>query len=108
MPRAPKKCGKHGCETRVTGRTYCDTHTTAWSGPRTASSLSHQTAEWKNARALVIATARRCALHISPRCTNRVDEIDMIISAADGGPIAAANMQPVCRPCHALKTRRER
>jgi hypothetical protein len=32
----------------------------------------------------------------------------MIISAANGGPIVTSNMQPVCRPCHALKTRRER
>lgn len=26
MPRAPKKCGRRDCETRVTGRTYCDIH----------------------------------------------------------------------------------
>lgn len=26
-PRAPKKCGRTGCEQRVTGRRYCDTHT---------------------------------------------------------------------------------
>jgi hypothetical protein len=27
MPRAPKKCGRPGCELRVVGRIYCDEHT---------------------------------------------------------------------------------
>lgn len=27
MPRAPKKCGRLGCETRVIARVYCDVHT---------------------------------------------------------------------------------
>jgi hypothetical protein len=27
MPRAPKKCGRQGCDQRVTGRPYCDQHT---------------------------------------------------------------------------------
>lgn len=27
MPRAPKKCGRIGCDQRVTGRTYCPAHT---------------------------------------------------------------------------------
>lgn len=26
MPRAPKQCGAPNCTTRITGRTYCDTH----------------------------------------------------------------------------------
>lgn len=26
MPRAPKRCGRTGCETRVVGRTYCPAH----------------------------------------------------------------------------------
>jgi hypothetical protein len=26
MPRAPKKCGRPGCDQRVVGRPYCDTH----------------------------------------------------------------------------------
>jgi len=26
MPRAPKACGRLGCEARVSGRTYCDEH----------------------------------------------------------------------------------
>ncbi len=27
MPRAPKKCARDGCETRIVGRTYCPPHT---------------------------------------------------------------------------------
>lgn len=26
MPRAPKRCGRFGCENRVVGRTYCPEH----------------------------------------------------------------------------------
>jgi len=36
------------------------------------------------------------------------DEVDHIVPLSRGGGDERSNLQPLCRPCHAAKTARER
>ncbi|WP_443081585.1 HNH endonuclease [Tsukamurella sp. USMM236] len=109
MPRAPKHCGHPDCTTPVRGTSYCPSHRNKWTSTgRTASSLTHRSAEWKRLRSAALAGNPDCALQISPRCTHQPTEVDLITPASQGGTLTPANTQPVCNPCHVLKTRRER
>mgnify|MGYP003619118941 CR=1 FL=1 len=51
MPRAPKKCGRLDCETRVTGRTYCPSHTK----PSPSSLASGRNRSERERRAIAVA-----------------------------------------------------
>ncbi|WP_368784547.1 HNH endonuclease [Arthrobacter sp. SX1312] len=105
MPRAPKKCADHQCETRVVGKRYCPEHTTVnWQRegtPRTA------TAEHKAWRSAVLARDKgQCKIR-GPRCTYRATEADHILAEAFGGTTTLDNGQAACSPCHRDKTQQE-
>jgi 5-methylcytosine-specific restriction protein A len=114
MPKAPRRCpGANGtCGYLITTTKYCPEHTAehSWTNKKTAtqSSISHQQADWRRLRRQVLASRPDCALQLTDRCTGRATEVDLIVPAAQGGEIRSANAQPVCHPCHAIKTRRER
>jgi 5-methylcytosine-specific restriction protein A len=103
MPRAPKKCGRSGCDTRVTGRTYCDEHNVGWvdNGGRTA------TAGHKARRAQVLARDKGVCQIKGPRCTYRATICDHILNVARGGTDDLSNLQAVCDNCHKDKTQAE-
>ena len=102
-PRAPKKCGRDGCETRVVGRTFCPEHSVGWrdNGGRTA------TAGHKARRTQVLARDKGVCQLNGPNCTHRATIADHIINVARGGTDDLTNLQAVCAPCHATKTQDE-
>ncbi|WP_443081579.1 HNH endonuclease [Tsukamurella sp. USMM236] len=109
MPRAPKHCGHPDCTTPVRGTSYCPSHRNKWTSTgRTASSQLHDSTEWRQARRTYMAGATRCEAQLTHRCTGQPEQCDMIRPASQGGQITPHNLQAICRPCHAVKTRRER
>lgn len=74
-PRAPKKCGRQGCEQRVIGRKYCDIHTAE------AQQRANTTARGYGA---THQTARRHALadfipgQICPRCQQPITDLTSV------------------------------
>jgi 5-methylcytosine-specific restriction protein A len=103
-PRAPKKCGKFGCEVRGTGH-YCPAHNLGWNaGPKPRTS----TPEHRAWRKEVLARDKGTCQIRGPRCTHRATEADHIINVAIGGAeFDLSNGQAVCSNCHKAKTQRE-
>jgi 5-methylcytosine-specific restriction enzyme A len=105
MPRAPKKCGRADCETRVTGRSYCPDHTEhGWaSSPR----RSQLPPDWRKIRGGVLDRAGyRCValLRDGTRCTAKATEVD---HRTPRGPDTPDNLQALCTWHHKRKTQRE-
>ncbi|MBM3940447.1 MAG: HNH endonuclease [SAR202 cluster bacterium] len=44
-------------------------------------------------------------LHLCRRCGERATEVDHVVPLSQGGTDAPANLQALCRPCHASKGR---
>lgn len=53
---------------------------------------------WRAIRAAFLKTHPRCP------CGAPATEVDHIVSLRNGGTNAAANLQALCKPCHARKT----
>lgn len=107
MPKAPRKCPTSGCTNRITHTRYCPEHTTAWAGPRTASSAITQSHEW---RALAAEIKRRdnyrCQIQYPGRCTGHATTVDKIKPAARGGDWRdRTNLRAACEPCNLHKAR---
>jgi 5-methylcytosine-specific restriction endonuclease McrA len=92
MPRAPKECGKQGCEERVRGRKYCDAHTQAWQG--STRSGTHTSAADQRLRAQVLLEEPFCA------CGAPATEAGHIRPHAYGGRYERDNLRGQCRPCN--------
>ena len=100
MPRAPKQCGREGCETRGTGR-YCLAHQSQWDPKRThAKSGEHKT--WR--RAVLERDRGHCQIN-GPHCTGRATQAAHIVAVAFGGdPYDVNNGQAACPTCHKAKS----
>lgn len=100
-PRAPKKCGKPGCEDRVTATTYCAAHTPVWKNP--SGRRQRLPADWDERRDAVRVRAHgRCqALTHQPECSGLGTECDHI---TPGDNHALTNLQWLSTPCHKKKT----
>jgi len=102
VPRAPKHCGFLNCPNKVTGRTYCDEHTTyGWSNERKA----HYGTEHQQWRKQVMARDKGICQIRGPRCTHRATEADHI--DRHGARYDITNGQAACSQCHADKTAKE-
>lgn len=103
MPRAPKACGKDGCETRVTGRTYCEPHTPInWNRKGAGRTSTPEHKAWR--RAVLDRDHWRCRIR-GPKCLGKATQADHIINVARGGAeLDLNNGQAVCKPCHDAKT----
>ena len=56
--------------------------------------------QWKRVRDAYLAAEPWCA-----HCGTRAEEVDHVVSLADGGdPLDPANLQSLCRGCHRAKT----
>lgn len=106
MPRAPKKCARTECETRVIGRTFCDEHKPVNWG--TGARERTGTAQHRGWRAEVLKRDRGVCQIRDIGCTHRATEADHIIPVAFGGPQTdLGNGQAACSSCHQRKTQRE-
>jgi 5-methylcytosine-specific restriction endonuclease McrA len=104
MRRAPKKCGRDGCENRSTGR-YCPDHRSRWN---TTGATRTSTPEHKAWRAAVMLRDRWICQIKGPNCTRRATEADHIRNVKRGGAeFDLNNGQAACANCHREKTLRE-
>lgn len=58
------------------------------------------TKEWRTARELAFRTYGDVCF----QCGNKATEIDHIVEVAEGGTDDIENLQPLCNPCHKVKT----
>lgn len=99
MPRsALSPCSVVGCQAMATRGSLCEDHKYRSANPWQP---FYMTKEWKRLSGLVKAQERACR-----RCGGTVDlEVDHITALADGGErLDRANLQVLCRDCHARKT----
>ncbi|GJO37399.1 hypothetical protein NJB1604_02110 [Mycobacterium marinum] len=86
MPRAPRRCpGNNGnCTELITNRDYCQAHTVAWAGERTASSQVTQSWRWKERirPAILERDGYACQIRYEGICTGYATVVDKIIPAA--------------------------
>jgi 5-methylcytosine-specific restriction enzyme A len=110
MPRAPRPCPHDGCTALIHGDTRrCPEHQpTAWSGPRTQSSVTTSSGAWKQLRLHVLKRDHdQCQLQL-PGCIGRATQVDHIVNVANGGPeFDPNNCQASCSPCNARKASAE-
>lgn len=104
-PRAPKHCGRTGCTTLVTGRTYCDQHQPEpWSGGPNAWQGHGTTRRQRALVAEVLTEEPVCAdCGMAPST-----EAGHIIPRSQGGQYVRANLKGQCRPCNLAQMRRDR
>lgn len=105
MPRAPRKCPREGCETRITTGQYCEDHQPKWQ----VASGWVKPAGWDNDRKTVLQRDRGiCYLCGRPGA----DTVDHVKARSRGGPDSLDNYAAVhdrTPPhCHRAKTNRER
>jgi 5-methylcytosine-specific restriction endonuclease McrA len=105
MPRAPKKCGRLHCQTRVVAQTYCPEHTAEQRAAGTWGRGS--TRQSRTEREIVLARDPHCRIN-GPNCTRISTEDDHITPLSQGGDLHdLANRQGACHNCHAEKSRGE-
>lgn len=100
MPRAPKACGKPGCDERVRGRRYCEAHTVAWEG--STRSGANTTQADKRLRAQVLAEEPVCA------CGAPSTEAGHIVPHAHGGAYVRENLRGQCTRCNRKQIQTDR
>lgn len=93
MPRAPKPCGKTGCDELVRGTKYCPTHTVSWQGS-TRAGATRSRAD-KQLRADVLREEPWCR-----DCGAPSTEAGHIVPHAQGGAYVRSNLKGQCRPCN--------
>ena len=59
------------------------------------------TAKWRNTRKAVLSSQPLC------KCGEIAVDVDHIVPLPEGDPYDPANLQGLCKSCHAKKTRRE-
>jgi 5-methylcytosine-specific restriction enzyme A len=106
MPRAPKKCGREGCEVRVTGKRYCPAHVVI--GWQTKGASRTSTTEHKAWRKAVLDRDHWWCQIRELGCTRRANNADHIVPVAFGGSaFDLSNGQAACKVCHDKKSKRE-
>ena len=101
MPRAPKKCGRDGCEERVRGRRNCPTHTVAWQG--STRTHANTTQADQDLRAQVLREEPRCR-----DCGGPSTEAGHIVPHVLGGEYVRSNLKGQCRPCNVRQIAQDR
>lgn len=100
MPRAPKKCGRLGCEARVTGRTYCPDHAKR---PPSPSSIAARDPAESARRARAVASwikhnGHVCSGYERPAHPSRDLTAAHSTAVARGGKDSALTV--LCRSCN--------
>jgi len=112
---APKPCNHNGCPKTTQGR-YCDDHkqqhktTHKWTSDKIRGNR-HQRGygnAWDKIRPIIL----RRDNYLCQTCdragrTTAANIVDHIISKKNGGTDEHSNLEVICKPCHAVKTRQE-
>lgn len=106
MPRAPKKCGRAGCEERVVGRPYCVPHTpVGWdTSCRPGSTRAGRKLRDQLLTEQPICTCPGCSRCSPTGCTRPSTEDDHLVPLGEGGSDDPSNHAGKCSPCHTQKT----
>lgn len=109
MPRAPKKCGRAGCEERVVGATYCPPHKpVGWStSTRPGSTRSSRKLRDQVLEQHPVCTCGGCPKCRPSGCRRPSTEDDHVENLAAGGTDDPGNHAGKCKPCHGWKTQQE-
>jgi len=105
MPRAPKKCGRQGCEQRTTSK-YCPEHTAETQWRRGPTDRTGSTRQSRREREIVLAREPACYLRYEG-CTGTPTEDDHVIPVSQGGTDALDNRRGACHHCHRIKSLHE-
>lgn len=109
MPRAPRRCpGDNGnCTNLIVNRRYCEQHTIAWAGERTASSRITRTREWReDIKPYVLQRdGYTCQIRYAGVCTGHATVVDKTKPAASSPDHALnpSNARAACQACNDLK-----
>lgn len=69
----------------------------------------YNTVAWLRLRAYVLADEPMCRMHKAMGRMVPAEDVDHIIPINKGGPeLDIENLQPLCHPCHSIKTAAER
>lgn len=111
MPRAPRRCpgDSYTCPNLIAGgQKYCPDHTTAWRGPRTASSQATSTWAWQQLRDDILdRDHHQCRIQYPGICIGTATVVDKITPAAQRPDLATdpENLRAACDPCNEHKAR---
>lgn len=105
MPMSPlSPCGSPGCQA-VCRRRLCPAHERVarrdLDARRGSPASRGYGAAWRRLARALLRESPACS-----RCGNEAQLVDHIVPKRDGGTDDASNLQPLCRPCHGLKTNR--
>lgn len=108
MPRAPRRCpGDNGnCTELIRNTRYCEEHTIAWKGERTASSRATSSWEWQQLRPFILnRDGYVCQLQYAGICTGYATTVDKKQPAARRPDLAhdPENLQAACNECNEHK-----
>ncbi len=109
MPRAPRRCpgGNGTCTELIVNRRYCEAHTVAWAGERTASSRVTSSRAWKeDLRPFVLERdGYACQIRYEGICTGYATVVDKVKPAARSPRVALDpdNARAACEDCNDTK-----
>ena len=107
-PATPCTGGGGRCPTLVKGGGRCAAHNARRQHerayPRGSSTAQGYGAAWRKLRALVLREEPLCRACALAGWVTAASEVDHIVPRKAGGSEERANLQPLCKPCHARKT----
>ncbi len=110
-PRTPKACRIQGCRgTSTEKHGYCDTHkgkTNTWNTNKHKEKRTRGRAGQTLRKSILKRDMGLCVMCTSMGLTRPAEEVDHIVSLANGGTDAASNLRSLCKPCHKVKTKIE-
>lgn len=100
MPRAPKKCAREGCETRVVARSFCDEHSRRPSSPSSlaARDPAERARRKRAVEAWVAVYGWVCPGYERPAHESRDLTAAHSVAVARGGTASALGV--LCRSCN--------
>lgn len=112
-PRIKKVCRARLCSRlTIESHGYCQEHADLATGWRRVAVKSPEARgydwAWRKQRKRILARDRGlCQMCLRAGRVTAATEVDHIVNKASGGSDADTNLEAICSPCHAIKTRAE-
>lgn len=112
-PRVPKVCRERTCHQLTTERHgYCPAHIHLLDGWKTVAKVSADERgydwAWRKRRKRILERDKYlCQVCLALGIVTPATQVDHIVNKAAGGTDDDDNLQSICDPCHAPKTRAE-
>lgn len=104
MPNRPRSpCTEPGCPELVDRPGKCPAHRRDYDRElKRRHTWRNYGGDWPKIRAQVLAEEPLCP------CGARATDVDHVVPLRRGGTHQRSNLQPLCKPCHASKSAKER